>query len=76
MVAAYAEQGGSLHADKPRLWGETRLPDLQGYWTFDLHPDGRRLAVLKEVSVPGQKRDRVVLFLNFFDELRRLAPTK
>ena len=77
MVASYAEQGGSFHADKPRLWCETRLPDLQGFWTFDLHPDGRRFAVLKEVGEPGEaKRDHVVLFLSFFDELRRLAPTQ
>lgn len=76
MVASYAEQGGSFHADKPRLWGETRLPDLQELRTFDLHPDGQRFAVLQDVAEAGEKRDKVVLFQNFFDELRRLAPTK
>jgi dipeptidyl aminopeptidase/acylaminoacyl peptidase len=77
LVASYAEQGDSFHADKPRLWGETRLPDLVGFRSFDLHPDGQRFAVLQQVAEPGEaKRDHVVLFLNFFDELRRLAPTK
>ena len=76
MLASYAEQGGSFHADKPRLWGETRLPD-QEIRTFDLHPDGQRFAVLQDVPEPGEaKRDSVVLFENFFDELRRVAPTK
>jgi hypothetical protein len=77
MVASYAEQTGSFHTDKSRLWCETRLPELYGLRTFDLHPDGQRFAVLKEVEEPGEtKRAKVVLFENFFDEMRRLAPTK
>jgi len=75
MVASYAGQGGSFHVDKPRRWSETRLPDLKPTWSYDPHPDGQRIAVLQPVAEPGDaKRDTVVLFLNFFDELRRLAP--
>ena len=77
MVASYTQHGGSFDADKPRLWCEMRLPELYGRRAFDLHPDGQRFAVLQDVAEPGEtKRDKVVLFLNFFDELRRLAPTK
>ncbi len=44
---------------------------------FDLHPDGQRFAVLRSPSLlPGGKLDKVVFVLNFFDELRRLAPAK
>ncbi|MFI5183857.1 MAG: hypothetical protein ACHQNV_05630, partial [Vicinamibacteria bacterium] len=78
MTVSYAEQGSSFHADKPRLWCETRIPLFRSYdyRSFDVHPDGQRLAVLKEASEPGEaKPDKVVLFLNFFDELRRLAPS-
>jgi Tol biopolymer transport system component len=75
MAVSFAEQAGSFHADKPRLWGETRLPDLPGFRTFDRHPDGQRLAVLKGVEL-GEKQNKVVLVENFFDELRRLAPKK
>ncbi len=77
MVVSYREQGGSFLADRPRLWCETRIPTQQGLRGFDLHPDGRRLAVFQDVAEPGDaKRDQVVLFQNFFDELRRLAPAK
>ncbi len=77
MVASYAEQGDSFHADKPRLWCETRLPELYGQRAFDLHPDGQRFAVLRDIVDTDQaKRDKVVLFQNFFDELRRLAPSR
>jgi hypothetical protein len=76
MVASYARKGGSFHADKPRSWVKTRLPDPRGFWTFDLLPDGRRFAVLEEVPEADRKGDHVVLFQNFFDELRRLAPAR
>jgi hypothetical protein len=43
---------------------------------FDLHPDGKRFAVLK---APGTgetpKVDRVSFIFNFFEELRRKVPT-
>jgi hypothetical protein len=42
---------------------------------FDLHPDGRRFAVLKAAEQQVEEsRDKVVLIQNFFDELRRVAP--
>jgi len=41
---------------------------------FDLHPDGERVAVAPATQTGGVKQDKVVLFLNFFDELRRIAP--
>ncbi len=42
---------------------------------FDLHPDGERFAVAPAAAAEeGEKRDKVVVILNFFDELRRIAP--
>jgi dipeptidyl aminopeptidase/acylaminoacyl peptidase len=78
MVASYVVDGESFRAEKPRPWSEAPLAaraDLP--WTFDLHPDGQRLAV---VGAPrGQSEvepDGVVFVLNFFDYLRRIAPPK
>ncbi len=75
MVSTYEGPGSSFNADKPRLWSETRLPGLKGFRNFDLHPDGQRFAVLQPVAGEA-RRGHVVLIENFFDELRRLAPTK
>ena len=44
--------------------------DRQG--ALELRPDAQRVAVT--APAPGTKRDRVTSILNFFDELRRLAP--
>jgi hypothetical protein len=44
---------------------------------FDLHPDGERFAAAPATdSDEHAKRDRVVVILNFFDELRRAAPAR
>ncbi len=74
MVVPYVVQGGSFHAEKPRLWSDRRYVTDRG---FDLHPDGDRVALATAAPVQdGAKQDRVVLILNFFDELRRIAPVK
>ncbi len=78
MVSAYTVEGDSFSAEKPRVWspGLVPCPDwvLVGR-TYDLHPDGERIAVLKASGDEGEaRRDKVVLIQNFFDELRRIAP--
>lgn len=44
---------------------------------FDLHPNGDRfaLAPVRESQIAA-RQDKVVFIFNFFDELRRSAPTK
>ncbi len=78
MIATYAVEGESFRAERPRRWSDERLQylgPLRIFRNFDLHPDGRRLAVLRAPSAQNEvKRDRVVLVFNFFDELGKLAP--
>jgi serine/threonine-protein kinase len=76
MGVSYAERPGSFLADAPRPGFPVRVPTQQGIRGFDLHPDGRRFAVLQDVEEPGAGREQVVLLLSFFDELRRLAPAR
>ena len=41
----------------------------------DLHPDGERFAVGAAPETEGAaKQDKIVLIVNFFDELLRVAP--
>jgi len=42
--------------------------------SFDLHPDGERVAMAPVTETTGPTH--VTLIFNFFDELRRLAPPK
>jgi hypothetical protein len=48
--------------EAPRVWFEKRLPD------------GKHIAAPMPADTPEEFRDRVISFLNFFDELRRHVP--
>jgi len=74
MVVPYTVEGDSFRAEKPRVWSPG-LVSLRVGRSYDLHPDGERVAVLKASGDEAEaRRDRVVLIQNFFDELRRIAP--
>ncbi|HEV2200624.1 MAG TPA: protein kinase [Bryobacteraceae bacterium] len=76
MVASYSVTGDSFVADKPRLWSEKRLANQGTSGTYDVAPDGKRIAALMPAEgQEGQKAQNHVIFLeNFFDELRRKVP--
>jgi serine/threonine protein kinase len=78
MVAEYATKGDSFVAGKARVWSEKEIGDtaLLGS-SFDVAPDGKRIAVLMPVERPETQRtqNRVIFLENFSDELRRKVPT-
>ncbi len=74
LVAGYTVEGDSFRAEKPRVWSRGPVPQ-SSFGTYDLHPDGERVAVLKASGEEAEaRRDKVVFIQNFFDELRRIAP--
>ena len=78
MVVNYFVKANMFGADKPRPWPEAQLmPQRTHVRVFDLHPDGQRLAVLAAGgTTPPRGLQRLGLMLNFFDELRRIAPVQ
>jgi hypothetical protein len=80
MVAAYTVRGASIVADEPRVWSDTRLADfgITGAASYDLAPDGKRIAALMPSGTPeDQKAQSHLTFLeNFFDEVRRRTATQ
>ena len=76
MVASYHVEGESFRKNEPRVWSEKRFA-LRRRRSFDLHPDGNRVAFAAEVQQTTNKQDKIVFVFNFFDELRRrLTVTK
>ena len=73
-AAPYTAAGDAFQAEKPRVWSQARVqlrPSVGA--SFDLHPDGERVAMAPaSQAAPGPTH--VTLMINFFDELRRLAP--
>ena len=75
MVVTYSVEGDSFRAGRPRLWSEGQFTDRGLGRNFDLHPDGKRFAVLKAPegirSRPWLSTHVNLVILNWFDEVRR-----
>ena len=69
MVADYTATDATFAANKPQLSAEKKSPG-----GFDLALDFERFAVLQSEAPEQKAPTQVVFLLNFFDELRRLAP--
>ena len=72
MTVGYTLSGDSFVAERPRVWAA----NVRGTGGFDLAPDGKRVATFVPLATKdaSQRENRVVVILNFFDELRRRAP--
>ena len=75
MFAPFAVVGDSFRADTPQLWSPTSIRTLGATSLYDLHPDGKRLAVVSSQD-QSTVQDKVVLMFNFFDYLKKIAPVK
>ncbi len=73
MAASYNAGDDSLRADEPRVWSSQRARRRPRLRSIDVHPDGNHIVAAK-MPDEGTTRGEVVLVLNFFDELRRIAP--
>jgi len=82
MMVASIGTGAAFSAATARALFEGRYyapaPGSTGGRTYDVSPDGKRFLMIKEI-VDESSRDAgppLVAVLNFFDELKRLAPPK
>jgi eukaryotic-like serine/threonine-protein kinase len=76
MVVSYAVRGDSFHADKPRLWSTEQITSRGSGLNFDLHPDGKRFAVLRAAGgMQAGAINTINITFNFFEELRGKVPT-
>jgi len=75
MCVNYSAKDGSFAAGKPRVWADKQLArDVGEFSSFDVAPDGKRVAGLFDAEDAGPERHLRVL-LNVGDELRRRAAT-
>jgi eukaryotic-like serine/threonine-protein kinase len=78
MVVSFTAAGDSFAAAEPHAWSETRLLELGLAQSYDVAPDGNRLAVVlySDGAREWKRITKVPFLLNFFDELRRRVPTE
>ena len=74
MMTTFRVDGPTFHAGEPRVWSEGRYQTRGVNRMFDLHPDGERVALAPAPQARDTpKQDHVLLILNYFQELRRVA---
>jgi Tol biopolymer transport system component len=75
MVVDYTARGDSFVAGKPRVWSDKQI-SAPSVLNLDLHPDGKRFAVIPAHEATTQEKGSVhfTFLLNFFDELQRKLP--
>jgi serine/threonine-protein kinase len=69
MAANYAANGTTFVSEKPRPWMTGAAP-MGTIRSFDLHPDGTRLAA-PPLLAAEDRPDKLAFFFNFFAELKR-----
>jgi hypothetical protein len=78
MVAAYRVENDAFRVDKARPWAASTvlLRLLADQRNYALHPDGMRIAIAHPAEGEGLGSTHLALLVNFFEELRHLAPPK
>jgi serine/threonine-protein kinase len=78
MVARYRVEHDSFVVEKPRFWAEraARVRQVLGSRMYALHPDGVRVAIAPPSHDEVVARTHLTFVLNFFNDLRRIAPAK
>ena len=77
MTVPYAVAGDAFRAETPRPWSPTSVQGVGVNNTgYDLHPDGKRMAVSAVTDQGRVTQDHVVFILNFADYLSKIASGK
>jgi TolB protein len=78
MSLKYTVVGDSFLADKPTIWSPTNYVRGSGLDSvmYDLHPDGRRVAMAAARERRATAPDQVVFLFNFGNHLRQIAPER
>jgi hypothetical protein len=77
MFSPYNVVGNSFRADKPQVWSPQSIQRLNfSSSNYDLHPDGKRVAVSTAKAEGNSADDKVVFVSNFFEYLQKLAPAR
>ena len=76
MVVSYRVTGGSFVPGEPTVWSEKPVLDFGELYSYDVAPDGKRVAVVLYLDRTADQKPAtsLTILLNFFDELKRRVP--
>ena len=71
MVAEYTASSDSFTAGGPQQWSPSQFTARGPNRNFDVHPDGKRIVVMKTPDSEIPAINKVSFIFNFFEEIRR-----
>ena len=75
-MAVDITSGPSFVAGSPRVLFEVPLASYgNNLMSYDVAPDGQRFLAIRDVN-PDPPANQITVVLNWFEELKRLVPTK
>lgn len=78
VMAAAVETKAKFEFEKPKiLFQSPYYTDPDGAISWDIHPDGNRFLMMKEItteSSKGTSRPRIHVVINWFEELKQQVP--
>jgi serine/threonine-protein kinase len=77
MMAVQIQTEPELNLSRPRelFTGQYVYGNVGPFPSYDVTPDGHQFVMVKEGGETGATRQEIILVLNWFEELKRLAPT-
>ena len=76
LFAPYTVVGDSFRADKPQVWTPTSAVGLGTAYPYDIHQDGKRIALAAAVDRTDVLRDKLVFMSNFVEYLKKTVGSK
>jgi hypothetical protein len=78
MMAAAVQPGTRFSMGNPQLLFEGPYFAGSGGLVYDVSPDGKRFLMIKDATATegGTQPAEIVVVLNWFEELKRLVPTR
>lgn len=75
MAAPHSVVGDSFRPEKPQPWSPARHRAIGSAYSYDIHPDGKRLAIrAAKEDDSSLVQDHVVFFFGFGEYLKKMAP--
>ena len=73
LMVARVQADDTFTAERPEVLIESRYATPNNGRTYDIHPDGSRFMMIKDLEQRGP--DELHVIVNWFEELKRLVPT-
>ena len=74
MAVPVETSGPQFSAGRPAKVFDTKY--YGNFYSYDVTPDGLRFLMIKESNAADRNQASIVVVLNWFEELKRLAPTQ